>query len=694
MNRNYIKCMVITCGLMAPLASVRAEEDTFSDVSLEDLLNFTVEVASRTAEPLSEAPVPISVVTSQMIDNSGARTLHEALILFVPGYTDADDRNETTFATRGLYGTAQQKVLVMVNGHRINSRSYLAAVPDYGIALHNVERIEVLRGPGSSLYGNVSLAGVINLVLKKGKDFDKTQVEVAAGNHSQKRFRMAIGSGDDDSDVLLWGQFYQTPGEVVNASELKHASSNSGVIRIDGANDRPAHDFGLQYHRGNMQLFAATRHSRSMEPLGSGNTPIDYDSHRTFLGYGPGISVQMNHLGVKFDGSFGEGWDWSLNPYYDSTDLGGILATGNGLKDKTRGDGIIFNWNDQNWGAVSVVSKSYGANGSNVMFGLQSETFQVYDSIQILQVDGDFLDSSVVIDGTGRLLALGSETSHSAFFQNKHKFNDQWISSVGFRYDAKKRHTTEDRNNFSPRLAVIYLPNKQMEFKLSYTSSFVDSPYWYRYSGLPAFAGSVNTDPELLNSLQFQYVWKSSTIPLRNSTVIYNQKGLDFLVLRPNAVGTVNDPRYVNSGEVNSVGLENELQYTGKQYSVSWNFHYYNAKDDIDYHREGSEFAHVPQITSTINLARSIGDSWTLNSSLKYLSDQYYKIGTQRVDVDSAFIANIGARYKKSGAKGFYGDIKVYNAFDEEHYQGGQSEQTKPFRQAGLWFLLSVGKDW
>ncbi len=77
-------------------------------VSLADLLNVQIESASKQAEPLSEAPVPMTVITSEMIENTGVRTLKDSLVLFVPGYTESEDRNEVVFSTRGIYATSQQ----------------------------------------------------------------------------------------------------------------------------------------------------------------------------------------------------------------------------------------------------------------------------------------------------------------------------------------------------------------------------------------------------------------------------------------------------------------------------------------------------------------------------------------------------------------------------------------------------------
>ncbi len=206
-----MRCLSRSLGLLSlvvlAVSSVGAQEASLDldQVNLSDLLDIKIESASKQSEPWAEVPVPVTVVTKDMIKASGVRTVGDALVLFVPGYTYSQDRNEALFATRGIYATAQQKVLILVNGHRINSRSYLTATPDYGISLHNLERIEVLRGPGSSLYGNVALTGVVNLITKKGKEVHGSMVEVGAGNFGQARTRMLTGDGGDDWDVLAWG---------------------------------------------------------------------------------------------------------------------------------------------------------------------------------------------------------------------------------------------------------------------------------------------------------------------------------------------------------------------------------------------------------------------------------------------------------------------------------------------------------
>lgn len=115
-----------------------------------------ITTASRQAETLEEAPVPVTLITDEMIRHSGAQTLQEVLCLFVPGMTMAEGM-ETNIAMHGVYSLTQDKILFMVDGHRLNSSSTNAEAPDFRSNLDKIKQIEVLRGPASSLYGNVEI---------------------------------------------------------------------------------------------------------------------------------------------------------------------------------------------------------------------------------------------------------------------------------------------------------------------------------------------------------------------------------------------------------------------------------------------------------------------------------------------------------------------------------------------------------
>ena len=160
----------------------------------------TITTASSQAESLAEVPVPTTLITAEMIQTSGARNLQEVLAAYVPGMHLIDCNDDINIAMRGIYSNTQEKILIMLNGilimlngHRLNSYATNAAAPDFSISLEKVKQIEVLRGPASSLYGGVALTGVVNIITKQGVDVDGLQAKVSAGNHGQVKVDAVFG---------------------------------------------------------------------------------------------------------------------------------------------------------------------------------------------------------------------------------------------------------------------------------------------------------------------------------------------------------------------------------------------------------------------------------------------------------------------------------------------------------------------
>ena len=142
----------------------------FSDIvsSLKSgLTNSTITTASSQEENMNEVPVPVTLITADMIRNSGATNLQEVLAAYVPGMNIVDCNDDINIAMRGIYSNGQEKILIMLNGHRLNNYSTNIAAPDFSIGLEKLKQIEVLRGPASSLYGNVALTAVVNLITKQ-----------------------------------------------------------------------------------------------------------------------------------------------------------------------------------------------------------------------------------------------------------------------------------------------------------------------------------------------------------------------------------------------------------------------------------------------------------------------------------------------------------------------------------------------
>ena len=201
-----------------------------------------ITTASRQAETIEEAPVPVTLITDEMIRHSGAQTLQEALCLFVPGMTVAEGM-ESNIAMHGVYSTAQDKILIMVDGHRLNSSSTNAEAPDFRTNLDKVKQIEVLRGPASSLYGNVALTAVVNIITYKGAELNGARISGTAGSQNSFGGSMVVGGGNNVVDIMGWGSIYNTQGF---AHDVNNGYGGNTRLYSHATSGRPSYDIGIK----------------------------------------------------------------------------------------------------------------------------------------------------------------------------------------------------------------------------------------------------------------------------------------------------------------------------------------------------------------------------------------------------------------------------------------------------------------
>lgn len=141
------------------------EDQLFKD--LLELLNTPITTATKSAVKLSDVPAAVTVITRQDIKRYGYQSLDQALARVPEVYTHYEG-HDTDADFRGFFANnVHRRVLYLLNGHRINDRFHFGDfLPDTIQDLSNVERIEVIRGPGAALYGSVAMLGVVNIITK------------------------------------------------------------------------------------------------------------------------------------------------------------------------------------------------------------------------------------------------------------------------------------------------------------------------------------------------------------------------------------------------------------------------------------------------------------------------------------------------------------------------------------------------
>src|SRR5262245_34482925 len=200
-----------------PISSV---EPPPADLSIEQLGNIEVpivEAASKYKQKTTEAPSSVTIITSDEIKKQGYRTLAD-LLRNVPGLYVSYDRLYSFLGIRGFnLGDYNNRVLLLVNGHRINNSLSDGAFigTEFILDVDLIDRVEIIRGPGSSLYGANAFFGVINVITRKGRDMGGHGAEASGEAESYDSYKGRVTYGknfQNGLEVLLSGTIYESLG--------------------------------------------------------------------------------------------------------------------------------------------------------------------------------------------------------------------------------------------------------------------------------------------------------------------------------------------------------------------------------------------------------------------------------------------------------------------------------------------------
>ena len=224
-------------------ADPSTERDDLSNLSLEALLEVKVSAASRFVQDLSHAPASVSIVDAEEIRRHGYRTIAD-ILRNVRGFYITYDRNYRYVGVRGFSrpGDFNSRVLLLLNGLRLNDTIFEQALlgTESPIDVALIDRVEIVRGPSSSLYGTSAFLGVINIITRQGRALERGEAEIYAGTQSLLSGRATIGgrtasgreglfsvSGfDTTGQTRLYFPVYEVPG--VSDGIARHVDDDRG----------------------------------------------------------------------------------------------------------------------------------------------------------------------------------------------------------------------------------------------------------------------------------------------------------------------------------------------------------------------------------------------------------------------------------------------------------------------------------
>ena len=676
----------------------------------------TVTTASSQAESINEAPVPVTVITREMIDQlSNNKNIGQILAAYVPGLSEVSAYYVSNVAMHGVYTSSQEKILVMENGHRLNMRSTNNGKLDYAISTEKIDHIEVLRGPASSLYGNVALTAVVNIITKSGRDVNGVKGKYGYGSYGTHRADFIAGTTLLDADVMAWASIYTSQGKKVDVPAVSDYSmtKHDGYVYVGRYEGKPSYDMGFNIKLKNFNFMVNLKNGKLVPQYSWYGQTYNYDDFRTMDGVKPGYSINEKHVELGYTKELGK-VNLNVSAYGDWYDIHDYMPVTNDSlrlyvyddnadpvkdeegKSKTRMYGgvmQIHNFQEYTIGGMAKADVNYmfGNMKGNVLIGTQFEYFKL--SSNDFHLGEDFIKVALTYPESKSMLHIGSERSFSAFVQGKHYFTSQFILNAGLRFDNKNRANGKNVTAFSPRVALIYLPNEAFSTKLSFSRAFVDAPYYYRHNTTNGARGSEDLMPEFMNAIQLDFLGRIDKWHLNYDFNIFYNNLTDIVVNNPSK--DTSTPKYINSGSLKVAGAEAEVSFSIPSFRLNANLTYSYPLEAEDYYYTDHHIYSIPKFMANLACSKrlvNIGNHlvW-LNAGFKFGTKTLNKANsnvpdTKDYELSGNAIVDLGLKYSYRDAIQL--SLDCDNVFDRSYYISGSFYV--PFRAQGRTLMATV----
>ncbi len=515
-----------------------AGAQSLSELSLEDLMRLDagrVFGASERSQPVTEAPSSVSFITAEDIARYGYKTLAD-ILHGVRGLYVSDERNFSSLGARGFGkpGDYNSRILLLVNGHRVNDNVFGQAAigAEFGLDPATFERVEIIRGPASSLYGESAFFAVVNVITRTGSAIDGSSVTYETGSNGTQMVRGMMG------DRLSNGVDYAVSATVEGSAgvhqlyfpEFDSPETNNGVAEgLDG------YQFGQYYGRlnyGSLTFTGAYGRRRKDIPTASFGTLFNEQIDRE----------QMTDRHTLFDVEY-------------ARPVGASRVTLRGAYDRFTSNGY-YPYDGEPFGQRVVVGANDVVGSSWTIGGRVTRPLPR----QMLILGAEYIDNvdqnyTSGYAGQEPIVATQASSSRRALFlQDEIKLGTHLILNAGLRYDGYKEF-----DRVTPRTALIFMPSAHQSFKYLYGNAF-RAPNIYEKTEFYFGPDVATLGPESIDT--HEVVWERYTGDwLRTSVSSYWYKADNLITLKP-----TDDPSaflgvtYVNEGEVRAKGLEFEAQ--------------------------------------------------------------------------------------------------------------------------------------
>ncbi len=572
-----------------------------ADLDLSELVDVRIRVATGHPQPISRAPGAITVITADQILGMGVTHLDD-LLETVAGVHVSPARVgifEPRYTVRGIESNTAGAMLVLLNGIPIHRAAEGAPMLGLRLPVTGIERVEVIRGPGSAVYGAEAFGGVVDVITKRAEDIGGTRVGLRGGSFDTHSGWLQHGGRLGEWDLAVTLDVQTTDGD---AGRVIASDRQAGLDALLGtaaslapgplATDSDLINLHLQAERAGWTArlwgFANDRGlgmglAQALDPRGSQRS-----------------NLLMADLGYRTATSGGWELTQTLSAIHSDTDSdfnvfppGAVLPIGadgnvdfvNPVAPVAFPEGLISRpYVEQTTVTFDSVARYQQLDRHDLRFnaGFARHEFDAFDMRNFGPgvIDG----TEGVIDGTLTDLS-GTEFAFSPDVSRNHTYlslQDQWTPTDGLEVTIGARfdHFSDFGSTFNPRLALVWHARPRLSTKLLYGRAFRAPSFAQLFTtNNPSFLGNPDLDPETSETVEF--VFDARPLPgLRTvlSTFYYETEELIEFVQDPAGTSLMAQ----NSGQHRGRGFELELSWEGsKGLRVDANYAWQRTKNRV-----------------------------------------------------------------------------------------------------------------
>ncbi len=659
----------------------------------------TLTTATLSLKSVSQAPALVTVVSDEEIERMGARDLSDVLSR-LPGFSVMVNKiGNPVIVVRGLK-TYGEKILLLIDGHPVNSiDSGSASWTFANMPVDDISKIEVIRGPGSALYGENAFIAVINVItkgfipknpiystqeelsLKQPKSF----VRVSYGSFVSRSVSMFTGANGEDWAVTAYARFYKTNGErdLVLADALSGTTLSQYSLAPARLQDwRERQDIDLKFQYKELTWHTRFLHKRQGPFIGFTDI-LTNGSKRDYLYAYTVVSERhkfSNGIRLKLSLSFDQ---YQFDELWNGYPAGFLNEPGfeNGVWGEPKGK-------FQSYG-VNLITKLPKYHHHKIMIGgsyirkraydiRYSTNFSYIAADEPVPLPGGFQDVSSTANWLSKSRIYTSDWA--VFIQDDWQITDRLSMILGVRHDYFDTFGTAD----SPRAGLVWSFGPDVSFKLLYGEAFRAPSYNELYMvNNPAIVGNPNLKPEKVSTeeagLSFNFLKAHCDVDVFHSE-------FEHLIVPSDRENQIGAFRIENSGKARVSGLEFSLLRRWNRVKLTANYSFQYSKDDnID-----GRFPYTPAHMGNIILDVDLPMKFHLNTRLFMCSKRYRKPSDPRKDDPGYAIVDVSLLKKDFFCKGLQVQCTARNLLDHKYTDAAPDKIYYDFPRPGrtLWLTL------